>query len=64
MGFWRHINYFKFLDFKKNLKLDLSAVGKMYIDCALIQNARSIWYQSTSPEYFGINLPRLDGYFI
>ena len=36
----------------------------MYIDCALIQNARSIWYQSTSPEYFGINLPRLDGYFI
>ena len=25
------INFFKFLDFKKNLKIQLSAVGKMYI---------------------------------
>ena len=25
------INYFKFLDFKKNLKISLSAVGKMFI---------------------------------
>lgn len=25
------VNYFKFLDFKKNLKIGLSAVGKMYI---------------------------------
>ena len=30
------VNYFKFLDFKKNLKVGLSAVGKMYKDCALI----------------------------
>ena len=27
------INYFKSLDFKKNLKISLSAVGKMYIVC-------------------------------
>lgn len=33
------INYFKFLDFKKNLKVQLSAVGKMYIVCGLLQNA-------------------------
>lgn len=33
------INYFKFLDFKKNLKVQLSAVGKMFIVCALLQNA-------------------------
>ena len=26
-------SYFKFLDFKKNLKICLSAVGKMYITC-------------------------------
>ena len=32
------INYFKFLDLKKNLKVQLSAVGKMYIVCALLQN--------------------------
>ena len=29
-------NYFKFLDFKKNLKVQLSAVGKMYIVCVLL----------------------------
>ena len=33
------INYFKFLDFKKNLKVQLSVVGKMYIACTLLQNA-------------------------
>ena len=30
------INSFKFLDFKKNLKIGLSSVGKMYIVCALL----------------------------
>ena len=30
-------NYFKFLDFKKNMKVQLSAVGKIYIVCNLLQ---------------------------
>jgi hypothetical protein len=58
------VNYFKFLDFKKNLKIGLSAVGKMYIDCVLMQNAHTILYGSISSEYFGINQPALDDYFI
>ena len=33
------INYFKFMDFKKNLKINLSRVGKMYIVAALLRNA-------------------------
>ncbi|CAB4016993.1 Hypothetical predicted protein, partial [Paramuricea clavata] len=33
------INYFKFLDFKKNLKIGLSSIGKMYVVCALLRNA-------------------------
>ena len=32
------LNYFKFLDFKRNLKIELSQVGKMYIVCAILQN--------------------------
>ena len=28
------VNYFKFLDFQKNLKLGLSTIGKKYIVCA------------------------------
>ena len=35
------VNFFKFLDFKKNLKIGLSSVGKMYIVSALLHNARS-----------------------
>ena len=33
--------YFKFLDFKKNLKIGLSSVGKMYVVCALLRNAHA-----------------------
>ena len=35
------LEYFSFLDFKRNLKVGLSAVGKMYIICALLRNAHS-----------------------
>ena len=33
------VNYFKFIDFKKNARTGLSAVGEMYIVCALLRNA-------------------------
>ena len=33
------VNYFKFIDFKKNLKIGLSQVGKMYIIAAVLRNA-------------------------
>ena len=46
------VNFFKFLDFKKNLKIQLSAVGKMYITCTLLQNARSCLYGSTTSRFF------------
>ena len=39
-------NFFAFLDFKKNLKICLSAVGKMYLMCALLTNARTCLYSS------------------
>ena len=32
-------NYFEFIDFKKQMKVHLSAVGKMYFVCALFENA-------------------------
>ena len=40
------INCFKFFDFKKNLKVGLSAVRKMYIVCILMQNAYTFLYGS------------------
>lgn len=57
------INYFKFLDFKKNLKIRLSAVGMMYTVCAMLHNARCCLYGSTTSNYFNIDPPALDTYF-
>ena len=52
------VNCFKFLDFKKNLKIGLSAMGKTYITCVLLQKCSYyfvsvyylgvLWHQSTS----------------
>ena len=56
------VNYFKFLDFKKNLKLELSAVGKMYIVCALLHNVRTCLYNNTTSTFFGIDPPDVQSY--
>ena len=57
------INYFKFLDFKKNLKISLSAVGKMYVTCALLHNARVCCYGSTTSGYFDVSAPEIGDHF-
>ena len=56
-------NYFKFLDFKNNLKIGLSAVGKMYSVCALLRNALTCLYGSTTSSYFQVEPPTLQEYF-
>ena len=45
------VNFFKFMDFKKNLKIQLTVVGKMYITCTLLQNAPSCLYGSTTSTF-------------
>ena len=57
------VNYFKILDFKKNLKLSLSAVGKMYVVCAILRNALTCMYTNSTSEYFGLNPPTIEEYF-
>jgi hypothetical protein len=57
------INYFKFLDFKKNLKISLSAVGKMYIVCAIFRNALTCMYGNLTSEYFALDPPTIQDYF-
>ena len=46
------INSFKILDFKKNLKIGLSSVGKIYIVCALLRNAITCLYGNQTSEFF------------
>ena len=57
------VNFFKFLDFKKNLKIGLSPVGKMYIVSALLHNARSCFYGAITLKYFECKPPIIEEYF-
>ena len=57
------VTYFKFIDFKKDLKIGLSPVGKTYAVCALLQNAITCLYGSNTAQYFGIEPPTLEFYF-
>ena len=57
------ISYFKSLDLKKNLKIGLSSVGKMYIVSALLQNALTCLYGNQTSSFFDLEPPTLEEYF-
>lgn len=44
-------NYFKFFDFRKNLKIGLSNNGKTYVVCALMRNALTCLYGNQTSEF-------------
>ena len=52
-----------FVDFKKNLKIGLSAIGKMYVVCALLTNARTCLYKSQTSNVSGVEPRMLEEYF-
>ena len=55
--------YFSFIDFKRQMKLNLSAIGKMYIVSALLENARTCLYGNIVSTTFELEPPRLEQYF-
>ena len=57
------INFFFFMDFKKNMKIGLSQVEKMYIVCAILRNSLTCLYSNTTAAYFGLDPPTLNDYF-
>ena len=56
-------NYCKFIDFKNEMKLCLSPVGKVYAVCALLQNAHTCLYGNQVSTSFGIEPVSLQEYF-
>ncbi|XP_046843250.1 uncharacterized protein LOC124437306 [Xenia sp. Carnegie-2017] len=58
------INSFRFMDFKKNLKIGLSSVGKAYIVCALLRNSLTCMYGNITSKFFQLYPPTLENYFI
>ena len=57
------INYFRFLDLKKNLKIGLSQIGKIYIVGVLLRNALTCLYGNTTSKFFELDPPTLEEYF-
>ena len=57
-------NYFKFIDFKRSIKIQLSAIGKLFTVCAILQNARSCMYGSVISNFFNIDSPSVNTYFL
>ena len=49
--------------FKKNLKIGLNQVGKMYFVCAILRNALTCHYSNSTSKYFGLEPPTLQEYF-
>ena len=56
-------NSFKFLDFKKNLKIELSSVGKLYVVYAILRNVLTCFYGNQASEHFDLDPPNLNDYF-
>ncbi|CAM1298097.1 Uncharacterised protein r2_g751 [Pycnogonum litorale] len=61
-GFGKIIQYFAFLDFKKNLKLFLQPVGKYFIVGTILTNCHTCLYGSVTTEFFKIQPPSLEEY--
>ena len=57
------VNYFKFMDFKENLKVGLSQVGKMYIVAAVLRNALTCLYGYETSQFLEVDPPTLQEYF-
>ena len=55
--------YFKFVDFKTQLKVGLSSIGKIYLVCGLLPNARTCLYGNKVSEYFEMDPITLEEYF-
>ena len=54
--------YFRFMDFKKNLKKALSSIGKFCIVSALFRNALTCMYHNQTSKFFGVGPPTLFEY--
>ena len=57
------INYFKFLDLKKKLKIGLSSIGKMYVVAAILRNALTCMHTNNISKFFEVVPPAIDEYF-
>lgn len=56
------VEYFKLMDFKKNLNIGLSSIGKLCVVCALLRNALTCLYGNSTSSYIKLDQPTLEQY--
>ena len=61
-SFGKVVQYFAFLDFRKNLKVLLQPIAKYYVVGSLLTNCHTCLYSSVTSNYFGLHPPELDTY--
>ena len=59
-GFQKVLQQFAFLDFKKNLKILLQAVGRLYVVGVLLTNCHTCLYGSQTSRMFDLSPPSLE----
>ena len=53
-AFGKVVQYFAFLDFRKNLKVLLQPIGKYYVVGVLLVNCHTCLYGSVTSDYFSL----------
>ena len=61
-GFQKVLQQFAFLDFKKNLKILLQPVGRLYVVGVLLINCHTCLYGSQTSRMFDLSPPSLEEY--
>ncbi len=61
-GFGKILQYFAFLDFKKNQKLLLQPLKEMYIVAAVFANCLTCFHGSQVSDCFGCPPPTMENY--
>ena len=61
-GFGKVIANFAFMDFKKNQKVFLQPLGRMYIVAVLMTNCHTCFYGSQTGMFFRLEAPQLNDY--
>ena len=63
-GFGKVVGTFAFVDFKKNQKVYLQPIGRMYMVAVLMTNVHTCFYGSQTSQFFGIDPPDLHRYLV
>ena len=61
--FGKLVQYFAYLDFKKNQKILLQPIGKYYLG-AILTNCHTCLYGSTTTAFFGVEPPSVETYLL